>query len=131
MGLLYPYPISIRVWGIASRLSDSSFCQNLFVDTRNNSTLYFCANPSFAVGDTRTNQKVREAKTSKEIRLQTAVTKALKDLSPNVEEVYVDIAGCYDANGTAVESDVSGTFTVTEYDSQNCSFKIELNVPLL
>ena len=97
----------------------------------------------------------REAKTTKEIGLQNAVTKALKELSPNVEEAHVDIAGCYDASGTTVESDcvencksgnfsakvreshsngessindISGTFTVMDYNAQNKSFKVELQI---
>ena len=38
--------------GVLHRLSDSRFCQNLFVDRRNNLTLSFCTNQSFEVGDT-------------------------------------------------------------------------------
>ena len=65
----------------------------------------------------------------------------------------VDICGCYDENGNDIEEDcvenckggnfsatvrinisngeshikdISGTFTVTEYDAQNCSFKAEI-----
>lgn len=65
----------------------------------------------------------------------------------------VDICGCYDENGNEIEEDcvencksgnfsakvrlslsngenlikdISGTFTVTEYDAQNCSFKAEI-----
>lgn len=98
---------------------------------------------------------VREAKTTKEISLQNAVKNALKELYLNMEDVYVDVAGCYDASGTTIESDcvetcksgnfsatvrinipngesiikdISGTFTVTEYDAQNCSFKVELQI---
>ena len=41
--------------GVLHRLSDSRFCQNLFVDNRNNLTLSFCTNPSFGVGGTSTN----------------------------------------------------------------------------
>ena len=65
-----------------------------------------------------------------------------------------DISGCYDAKGNEIEpdcvetcksgnfsatvrinipnggfiKDISGTFTVTEYDAQNCSFKVELQI---
>ena len=41
--------------GVLHRLSDSRFCQNLFVDKRNNLTLSFCTNPSFGVGGTAIN----------------------------------------------------------------------------
>ena len=103
---------------------------------------------------------VREAKTTKEISLQTAVTKALKDCSALLSKCIsteaignADISGCYDAKGNEIEpdcvencksgnfsatvrinipngeshiKDISGTFTVTEYDAQNCSFKAEI-----
>ena len=94
-----------------------------------------------------------EAKTTKKVKLQDAVKKALKKLYSNMEDAYVDVAGCYDASGTTIESDcvetcksgnfsatvrinipngeshikdISGAFTVTEYDAQNCSFKVEI-----
>lgn len=106
---------------------------------------------------------VREAKTTKEINLQEAVTKALKNcpalLSSNVISTEAignaGICGCYDAEGNAIEpdcvencksgnfsatvrvnhsngesliKDISGTFKVTEYDAQNCLFKVELQI---
>ena len=117
--------------------------------------LSFCTNPSLGVGGTSTNQMVREAKTTKEISLQNAVTKALKEFSSNIDDASVDVAGCYDVNGTTIESDcvetcksgnfsakirvifpngeslikdISGIFTVTEYDAQNCPFKVKLQI---
>ena len=139
--------------GVLHRLSLLRSFHNLQLDRRNNLTLSFCINPSLGVGGTSTNQMVREAKETKEINLQNAVKKALKDLYSNVEEAYVDVAGCYDASGTTIESDcaencksgnfsatvrinipngeshikdISGTFTVTEYYAQNCSFKVKI-----
>lgn len=67
----------------------------------------------------------------------------------------VDICGCYNSNGKTIEpdclencksgnfsakvrvnqsngdslvKDISGTYTVTEYDAQNHSFKVELQI---
>ena len=126
----------------------------------NNLTLSFCINPSFEVGDTSTNQMVREAKTSKEVNLQTAVTKALRNCSALLSTVIsaeaidnAGISGCYDAEGNEIEpdciencksgnfsatvrinirngesliKDISGTFTVTDYDTKNRSFEVEI-----
>lgn len=142
------------MWGIASFIR-LGFYHNLFVDKRNNLTLSFCINPSLGVGDTSTNLMVREIKTTKEVNLQDAVKEALKEFSSNIDDASVDIAGCYDINGATIESDcvetcksgnfgakvrvkatngeslitdISGTFTVTEYDAQNCSFKVTLQI---
>ena len=133
---------------------------NLLLDIRNNLTLSFCINPSFGVGGTSTNQMVREAKTTKEISLQTAVTKALRNCPVLLSTVIsteaigtTGISGCYDAKGNEIEpdciencksgnfsatvrinipngeshiKDISGAFTVIEYDAENCSFKVEI-----
>ena len=127
---------------------------------RNNLTLSFCTNPSFVVGGTSTNQMVLEAKTTKEVNLQNAVTKALKNCTALLSTLIsteaignADISGCYDAKGNEIEpdcvetcksgnfsakvrinipngesliKDISGTFTVTEYYAQNCSFKVKI-----
>ena len=105
---------------------------------------------------------VREAKTTKEVKLQDAVTKALKNCPALLSKFMsteaigtADISGCYDAKGNGIEPDcvetcksgnfsakvrinipngeshimdISGTFTVTDYDAQNCSFKVELQI---
>ena len=67
---------------------------------------------------------VREAKTTKEISLQNAVKKALKELYLNMEDAYVDVAGCYDASGTTIESDC-----VETCKSGNFSATVRINIP--
>ena len=124
------------------------------------SSVGYCIVYSFEVGDTSTNQMVREAKTSKEVNLQTAVTKALRNCSALLSTVIsaeaidnAGISGCYDAEGNEIEpdciencksgnfsatvrinirngesliKDISGTFTVTDYDTKNRSFEVEI-----
>ena len=146
--------------GVLHRLLLLRSFHNLLMGKRNNSTLSFCINPSFGVGDTSTNQMVREAKTTKEVNLQTAVTKALRNypalLSTLISTEAIGtagISGCYDAEGNEIEpdciencksgnfsatvrinisngesliKDISGTFTVTDYDTKNRSFEVEI-----